>query len=36
MCDKPLLENGGTLESVPDYYKIKKCVIKQFVIIIMR
>ena len=21
MCDKAILENGGTLKSVPDYYK---------------
>ena len=24
MCDKSILKNGGTLESVPDCYKIKK------------
>ena len=28
MCDKAILENGETLESVPDSYKINKCVIK--------
>ena len=21
MCDKAILQNGGTLKSVPDYYK---------------
>ena len=24
MCDKAILENGGTSESVPDYYKNQK------------
>ena len=28
MCDKAILENGETLESVPDCYKINKCVMK--------
>ena len=33
MCDKAILENGGTLlESVPDCYKINRCVIKLSVI----
>ena len=33
ICDKAVLENGGTLESVPDRYKTQKYVIKTFVII---
>ena len=32
MCDKAILENGGTVKSVPDYYK---CVIKQLIINLM-
>ena len=24
MCDEAILENGGTLESAPDYYKNQK------------
>ena len=24
MCNKAILENGGTLESVPDQYKTRK------------
>ena len=36
MCDKAILENGGTLKPVPNCYKIKKCVIKQLMITLMR
>ena len=35
MCDKADLENGGTLKSVPDCYKIKKYVIKWLIITLM-
>ena len=36
MCDKAILENGGTLQSVPDCYKNKKkYVIKQLIIALM-
>ena len=33
MCDKAILENCGTLKSVPGCYK--KCVIKQLIITLM-
>ena len=36
ICDKAILENGGTLKCVPDYQKNKKCVIKQLIITLMR
>ena len=32
MCDKAILENDGTLYSVPDCYKNQKCVIKQLIV----
>ena len=38
MCDKAILENDGTLKSIPDCKiptKIKKCVIKQLIITLM-
>ena len=35
MCDNAILENGGTLNSVTDCYKNKKCVIKQLIAILM-
>ena len=35
MYDKTILENGGTLKSVPDCYKIKKCVIKHLIVTLM-
>ena len=35
MCDKAILENGGTLESAPDCYKINKCLIKLLIITLM-
>ena len=34
MCDKAILENGGTIKSVPDCYR-NKCVIKQLIITLM-
>ena len=34
MCDKSILENVGTLKTAPDCYKIKKCVIKLFILIL--
>ena len=35
MCDKAVIENEGTLHSVPDCYKINKCVIKLLIIMHM-
>ena len=35
MCDKAVLENGGTFKSVPDCCKINSCVIKLLAIILM-
>ena len=35
MCEKAFFENGGTLNSVPDYYKVNKCVIKQLIIFLV-
>ena len=35
MCNKNMLEHCGTLKSVPDYNKNKKCVVKQLIITIM-
>ena len=35
MCDKAILENGGTLKSVPNCYKNQECVIKQLVVTLM-
>ena len=32
MCDKPILGNVGKLKSVPDYTKIKQCVMKLLII----
>ena len=35
MCDKTILENGGTLESFLTTTKITKCVIKQLIMNLM-
>ena len=35
MWDKFILENGGTLKSVPDCYKIKKNILKLLIIVHM-
>ena len=32
LCDKAILENGGTLKSVPDYYKGQEMCNKQLII----
>ena len=36
MCDKAITENGGTLKSVLTTARIKKCVIKQLIVTLMR
>ena len=35
LCDKAILENAGRMDSIRDCYKIKKCVIKLLIIILM-
>ena len=36
MCDKAILENGGTLESVPGSYITQKCVVQLSILIILQ
>ena len=36
MCDKAILENGGTFKSVPGCSKNYQCEMKQFIITLMR
>ena len=36
MCDKAILENGGTLNSIRNHSKVKKCVTKKLIITLMR
>ena len=36
MCDKSILENGGTLEAVPYWYKAQKRLIKLLIIMLMQ
>ena len=36
MCDKAILENGETLNLFLTAIKVKKCVIKQLIITVMR